>query len=205
MKWMSRREGVDFVKLESFLYYIIVGTIVGARLGHCLFYEPSYFLANPIEIFKVWHGGLASHGGAVGVLFMIGLFSKRYPQFSFICILDQVSIPITFAAGLIRIGNLFNSEIIWKPTVMPWSFVFERVDQIPRHPTQIYEAVTYFLTAGILLFIYKRSSKLGSADFQRDLFKPVLAIPLVPVNQCVQPRDSYRPPLEQLGYRARGN
>lgn len=156
--WMSRREQKANEQLEELLYYIIVGTIVGARLGHCLFYEPTYFLANPIEILKVWHGGLASHGGAVGVIVSIFVFTRKYPQFSFFWILDRVSIPIAFAAGLIRIGNLFNSEIIGKPTVMPWAFIFDRVDQIPRHPSQLYEAFTYFLTGAILLFIYKRTS-----------------------------------------------
>jgi prolipoprotein diacylglyceryl transferase len=141
------------------------GTILGARLGHCLFYEPAYYLANPWEILKIWHGGLASHGAAVGIILALYLFSRRTKRPT-IYILDRISITVALAGFLIRMGNLMNSEIYGIKTSLPWGFKFVRdypqgtpIEVIPSmHPTQIYEALAYLAGFLILLFIYNKAN-----------------------------------------------
>ena len=140
---MAREEKKPTLPLENLLIYIVLGTTIGARLGHCLFYDPGYYLSHPIEIFKIWEGGLASHGGVLGVLLAIFIFYKQNPQYSLIWLLDRISVPVPMIGAFIRFGNLMNSEIIGKPSDLPWAFVFERVDQLPRHPGQLYESLTY--------------------------------------------------------------
>jgi phosphatidylglycerol---prolipoprotein diacylglyceryl transferase len=157
LKWMCKKEGKSFDVLDPLLTYLILGTIIGARLGHCLFYDPSYYLTHPVEILKVWEGGLASHGGTVGVFVALWLFSKRQQTFSLSWLFDHVTVPVALIAALIRFGNLMNSEIIGKPTSMPWSFIFDRVDQIPRHPAQLYESFTYLALFAFLMILYKRN------------------------------------------------
>lgn len=143
--------------VSRILIYVFWGTLIGARLGHCLFYDPAFYLSHPLEILKVYHGGLASHGAAIGIFISLYLFVKRSPGYSYLWLFDRLVIPIALAASFVRIGNLFNSEIIGKPTNLPWSFVFERVDMIPRHPTQIYEALAYFIIFLLLFRYYKRN------------------------------------------------
>jgi prolipoprotein diacylglyceryl transferase len=137
---------------------MIVGTIIGARLGHCFLYDPYYYLSNPVKILAVWEGGLASHGGGIGVVLSLYLY-KRKTQESYLWLLDRVAIPTALAAFFIRIGNLFNSEIIGIPTQGPWAVIFEKVDSIPRHPAQVYEALSYILIFFILMFIYKKRER----------------------------------------------
>jgi len=156
MRRIFRLEGRPVKNLEKLLIYVLIGTILGARLGHCFFYNPSYFLSNPIEILKVWKGGLASHGGGFGVLITILLYSRNKPQEPYLWLLDRIAIAGGLAGFFIRIGNLFNSEIIGAPTTLPWAFIFEKVDNIPRHPVQLYESVTYGLIFVLLLTIYKK-------------------------------------------------
>ncbi|MGZ3743574.1 MAG: prolipoprotein diacylglyceryl transferase [Pseudobdellovibrionaceae bacterium] len=146
-------------KLDSLLTHIFLGTLIGARLGHCLFYEPGYYFSHPLDIFKVWEGGLASHGGALGVLLAIWLFSRKNPDFPLMWILDRVAIFVVLTGAFIRIGNLMNSEIIGRPTDVDWAFVFERVDKLPRHPTQIYESLCYFIIALLSWTTYKKYKK----------------------------------------------
>ena len=135
-----------------------IGTIVGARLGHCLFYEPAYYLSNPIEILKIWRGGLASHGAAVGIITALYLFSKKTKRPT-LYILDRVAITVALAGVLIRLGNLMNSEIYGTATSLPWGFIFVRDGQtIPMHPTQIYEALSYLAGFIILYLIYQKSN-----------------------------------------------
>jgi phosphatidylglycerol---prolipoprotein diacylglyceryl transferase len=143
-------------KLDSLLTHIFLGTLVGARLGHCLFYEPGYYLSHPLDIIKIWEGGLASHGGGVGVLIGIWLFSRKNKEFPLMWILDRVAIFTVLTGAFIRIGNLMNSEIIGRPTDVPWAFVFQRVDMLPRHPTQIYESLGYFVIALIGWLTYRK-------------------------------------------------
>jgi phosphatidylglycerol---prolipoprotein diacylglyceryl transferase len=141
--------------LDVLLTYMFLGTVIGARLGHCLFYEPGYYLSHPLDILKVWEGGLASHGGAIGILIAIYIFSKRH-KFTYLWTLDRIVITVAQGGFFIRMGNLMNSEIFGKATDVPWAFVFTHVDNVPRHPSQIYEALSYLLIFFFLLIYYFR-------------------------------------------------
>lgn len=144
--------------LDSLTMYTAIGTIVGARLGHCLFYEPAYYLSHPIDILKIWQGGLASHGAAVGIITAIFFFSLKQ-KVSWTYVMDRLVISVALAGFLIRIGNLMNSEIYGVETTLPWGFVFERNNEIfPKHPTQLYEALAYLLIFILLFFIYQKSN-----------------------------------------------
>ena len=133
--------------------FTIVGVLLGARLVHCFFYEPAFFLSHPWEIFMTWHGGMASHGGILGGLLALWFFCLRNPEYRYFWLLDRLSLLYSFGAGFIRLGNFMNSEILGKP--VSWGIIFARVDNIPRHPAQIYEAVFYFLLFGFLLKLYR--------------------------------------------------
>lgn len=165
-----KKEKKSLEDLEKLSIYVILGTVIGARLGHCLFYDPAYYLTNPIEILKVWQGGLASHGAAIGILTALYLFSKKKKDQNIIWILDRLVIVVALGGAFIRLGNLFNSEIIGKATDLPWAFVFVRVDEIPRHPTQIYESLFYFLSFIILYSIYQKKSVTLKPGFLFGLF-----------------------------------
>ncbi len=156
VRWQFRSEGKDERTLDSLLGYLIVGTIVGARLGHCFFYEPDYFIHHPLEILAVWQGGLASHGGAAGVLIALWIYSRRHRDQPYLWLLDRIVVPTALGGCLIRLGNLFNSEILGNPTHVPWAFVFLRVDSVPRHPAQLYESIAYALVFVVLLLVYRR-------------------------------------------------
>lgn len=154
MKRIFKNEGLSDNTLDRLTIYVAVGTIVGARLGHCLFYEPAYYLANPWEILMVWHGGLASHGAAIGILLALWLFARKERK-SFLWAIDRVVIVVALAGAMIRLGNLMNSEIYGVETTLPWGFVFLRNGETaPKHPTQIYEALAYLITFGVLMTIY---------------------------------------------------
>ena len=151
--------------VDRLLVYVIVATIIGARLGHIIFYEHfAYYLMRPWLIFKTWEGGLASHGAAVAIaialVFVIRKMRKFSPKISYITLLDLVSIPTALAAVFIRIGNFFNQEILGKATTLPWAIVFGHPINgaaiVPRHPVQLYEALFYFLVFLILYFLSKR-------------------------------------------------
>jgi len=153
---MFLNEGISEEVLDKLTIYTAIGTIVGARLGHCLFYEPSYYLSNPVEIIKVWHGGLASHGAAIVIPFALWLFVKKVKK-PYLWILDRMAIIVALAGALIRLGNLMNSEIYGIETTLPWGFVFLRNGEIaPKHPTQIYEALAYLFVFVLLLRLYWR-------------------------------------------------
>ncbi|RKR10392.1 prolipoprotein diacylglyceryl transferase [Flavobacterium sp. 90] len=168
-----KKENLSIDNLDSLLVYVIVGTILGARLGHCFFYEPSYFLQHPIEILLpiqkiggvykfVGYQGLASHGGSIGVLIAMVLYCRKY-KVKFLWLLDKMAIGVPVTGAFIRFGNFMNSEIYGKPTNGNWGVVFERDDMIPRHPTQLYEAFAYLLIFVILYWMYK-SDKIRKTD-----------------------------------------
>lgn len=145
--------------LSSLLFHIMVGTIVGARVGHCLFYEPEYYLANPIEILYVWRGGLASHGGTVGVLIALALYKMKHADQGYLWLADRLAIGTAFTACCIRIGNFFNSEILGKPSDAPWAIIFAaNGDMVPRHPAMLYEALAYLLLFFVLYFMYWKTN-----------------------------------------------
>jgi prolipoprotein diacylglyceryl transferase len=161
-KWFFKREGVPVKLLDQLLYTLLIATIVGARLGHCLFYQPDYYLGSWqgfTEIFMPWKGGLASHGGTIALFLAMWWFARHYGKkygFDLVWILDHLAIAVCFAATLIRLGNLFNSEIYGDVTNLPWGFIFERRGEVdPKHPTQLYEAISYFLLGIFQILMYK--------------------------------------------------
>ena len=161
-RWFFRREKVSEKLMDPLLYTLLVATIVGARLGHCLFYQPDYYLGSWQgfwEIFMPWKGGLASHGGAIALLLAMWWYSNHYGKkngFDFLWIMDRLCITVAFAGCMIRLGNLFNSEIYGDVTTLPWGFIFDlRGETEPKHPTQIYEALSYLILGLILVWVYK--------------------------------------------------
>jgi len=169
MQWIYKRENKPESDVEQLVIYVIVGTVIGARLGHCLFYNPEYYLANPLEILMVWKGGLASHGTSIGIPIAIYLYTKK-KKLNFLWQMDSVVIVTALGGSLIRLGNLFNSEIIGKAAEVPWAFIFTRVDNIPRHPTQLYESLAYLIIFIILFFIYKKMYKKLNDGFVFGVF-----------------------------------
>ena len=152
---MLRSEGVPQKWIDSVFFYIIIATILGARMGHVFFYGWDYYSQNPGEIFKVWHGGLSSHGGTLGILIAIIIYSKVVTKRSMLWILDRIVVPTALVAAFIRLGNLMNSEIYGVQTTLPWGFVFERNGEtVAKHPTQLYEAFSYILTFVVLTYMY---------------------------------------------------
>jgi prolipoprotein diacylglyceryl transferase len=149
-----KREGKPLEMLDSLLMHIVLGMMIGMRLGHCFFYQPDYYLAHPLEIPMIWKGGYASHGGFAGVLIALALFVRKHKDATFLWLADRVTIIAMLAAGFIRVGNFFNSEMIGHPTDAPWAVVFAQIDQVPRHPAQLYEAVGYFAVSGITWLLY---------------------------------------------------
>lgn len=158
------REGLPYEKLlDPLLYTLIIGTLIGSRLGHCIFYDPGYYFGSwegVKEIFMPWKGGLASHGGAIALIFAMWWYSSHYGKkygFNFLWVLDRLVITVCFAGALIRLGNLFNSEIYGDATDLPWGFVFERNGEtLPKHPTQLYEALSYTILGFVLLGMYNK-------------------------------------------------
>lgn len=152
---MFKFEKINPEWLESLFIYLIVATIVGARLGHVFFYGWDYYSQHPGEILKVWHGGLASHGGAIGIFIALIWWSRKVSKRSVLWVLDRVVVPTALVAALIRTGNLMNSEIYGIQTDLPWGFIFERNGEtVAKHPTQIYEALSYLLTYAVMLYTY---------------------------------------------------
>lgn len=153
---MFKREGVKKELLDSMFLFVVIGTVIGARLGHVFFYDWAYYSKHPGEILKIWHGGLASHGGAVGIILMLWWWSKKYSKRSLLWALDKVVVPTALAGAFIRTGNLINSEIYGKPASVPWAFVFQKTDpeMLARHPTQIYEALAYLLIFAFMMYLY---------------------------------------------------
>jgi prolipoprotein diacylglyceryl transferase len=164
---MWKRENINPKWLDPLLFYTLIGTAAGARLGHCLFYDPGYYLAHPVEILKTWEGGLASHGGVLGIIIAIYFYSKRITHESMLWTFDKLVTPTGLVAALIRLGNLMNHEIYGHPTDLPWGFRFitnisewrqgaEPVFTPSSHPTQLYEAACYLLIFAVCMWLYFR-------------------------------------------------
>ena len=168
MHYLFKEQKLGEDKFEPTFVYCFFGILIGARLGHCLFYEPEYFLSHPVEMFLPirkfadgeWHftgyEGLASHGGTLGLMLAIILYCRKV-KLNLMHVLDNVAIVTPICACAIRLGNLMNSEIIGRPTDVPWAFIFQRVDMQPRHPGQLYEALCYAVFFFIGWAIYRRS------------------------------------------------
>jgi prolipoprotein diacylglyceryl transferase len=167
MAQIYRAEQRPLENLSDLFLYLMLGTIVGARLGHVLLYQPDYFLSHPWEIPMVWHGGLASHGGFAGVMIALWLYLRKHRDMSFLELADRLTIPCLLAAALIRIGNFFNSEILGRPSHLPWAIVFARVDDLPRHPAMLYEAAAYSL---VFCALYAAYWKTKIIEFRGRMF-----------------------------------
>jgi prolipoprotein diacylglyceryl transferase len=162
-----KKENLPQKDLEKLTLYGIIGILAGARLGHCLFYEPSYYLSHPLEMILpvsfppeggikfTGYQGLASHGGVLGVLIALYFYSRKTGH-SMIDTLDLIAVVAGLSFGFIRLGNFMNSEIVGLPTTKPWGIVFDRVDNLPRHPAQLYEAISYFIIFGIMMILYNK-------------------------------------------------
>ncbi|MBP1615246.1 MAG: putative prolipoprotein diacylglyceryl transferase [Bacteroidetes bacterium] len=167
-QFRDKKIGED--KFEPLFFYCFFGILLGARLGHCLFYQPDYYLSRPVEMLLPikflpqggWkftgYEGLASHGGTIGLIIALWLYVRK-TKLNYIDVLDMIAVATPITACFIRLANLMNSEIIGKATDVPWAFVFEREDMIPRHPAQLYEAIAYFCFFLVTMYLYKNYSK----------------------------------------------
>ncbi|GHT31412.1 prolipoprotein diacylglyceryl transferase [Bacteroidia bacterium] len=167
--------------IDSLLIYTVLGTVIGARLGHCLFYDPGYYLSHPLDILKIWEGGLASHGGTLGIVIAIYFYSKRVTHKSMLWTFDKLVVPTGLVAAFIRFGNLMNHEIYGHPTDSPWGFRFiqnlhawkngaEPVFSAPSHPTQLYEAACYLLTFVLCMWLYFKKEAYKKAGLIFGIF-----------------------------------
>lgn len=170
MRWVYRREGRSEIELESLLAYMFIGVLLGARLGHCLFYDPSFYLSHPIEILKIWEGGLASHGAALGILASLFIFTRHCDRPSYIWLLDRIVLPVALAGFFIRLGNFINSEIVGIPSNRSWAVIFESVDAIPRHAVQLYEALAYGIIFVMLIIVFRRRGNVSGQGILLGLF-----------------------------------
>ena len=178
-----KREGLTVELLDKLTVYMAVGTVLGARLGHCLFYGPHFdtlgfngeiisrgYLSHPLDILKIWQGGLASHGAAIGILISLFYFSKKNKK-PYLWTLDRIVIAIALGGFFVRMGNLMNSEIYGNLTELPWGFIFLRNGEVlPKHPTQIYEALSYLVIFVILFFIYTKKGEKVRQGFIFSIF-----------------------------------
>ncbi|MCE2743862.1 MAG: prolipoprotein diacylglyceryl transferase [Fluviicola sp.] len=192
IKRVFKKEGIPEADLDKLVMYMVIATIVGARLGHVLFYGPYFdgengYFSNPINIIKVWEGGLASHGGAIAILIALWMYSKKVSKKPLMWILDRIAAPIAIAAAFIRLGNLVNGEIVGDETTVPWGFRFMRNDcnppfdcsweQIPvRHPAQLYEAICYLIIFAILMYFFWKKQAYNKPGFVFGLFLALLFI-----------------------------
>jgi prolipoprotein diacylglyceryl transferase len=173
MYHMFNKEGKPAKDVDTLTLYIVIATLVGARLGHFLFYDPSVFITDPLQIIRPPYAGLASHGAAIGILTGLYFFCRKL-NYNYLWMVDRLVIVVCITGGFIRLGNLLNSEIPGKPTDVPWAFIFERMDNIPRHPAQVYEAIYCFLLFAILFCIWKTKRDTVKNGFIFGVFLVVL-------------------------------
>jgi phosphatidylglycerol:prolipoprotein diacylglycerol transferase len=157
MKWIFQQEKIKLELLDSLLMYCVFGIIVGARLGHCLFYDPEFYLNNPLKILAIWEGGLASHGGGLGVIIAVYFFQRKY-KVKYLWLLDRLAIATALFGFFVRFANFMNSEIVGIQTNVPWAVVFKRIDLLPRHPAQLYESLSYLGIFITLIILYRFSN-----------------------------------------------
>jgi phosphatidylglycerol---prolipoprotein diacylglyceryl transferase len=181
MNRVYKAEGRTDKQLDTLTLYIIIGTILGARLGHCLFYGPWFdetlengaviegYLSHPLNMLKVYEGGLASHGGAIGIITAMLLYCRKTKE-SWLWLFDRLIIVVPLAGACIRIGNLINSEIIGTVTSVPWAFIFVQEDAMPRHPAQLYEAVYCVFLFILMYWLWKNKREKFGAGFMFGLF-----------------------------------
>lgn len=151
--YIYKTEGRPARGVEALTIYVIIAALIGGRLVHVFFYDAAYYLSNPLSILAIWEGGLASHGGGIGVMVVLYLYARK-ENLEYLWVLDRVAIVTALTASLIRLGNLMNSEMIGIPTTMPWGFIFVQVDDVPRHPAQLYEAIYSFFLFVLLFWMW---------------------------------------------------
>ncbi|MES2760950.1 MAG: prolipoprotein diacylglyceryl transferase [Bacteroidota bacterium] len=169
MNRIYKAEGRTEKQLDTLTLYIVVATVLGARIGHCLFYDFAYYSAHPLDILKVYEGGLASHGGGIGILIGMWLYCRSTKE-NWMWLFDRLIVVVPFASFMIRFGNLMNSEIIGRTTDVPWAFVFHQVDELPRHPTQLYEAIFYVFLFILFYWLWKNKRNDVGKGFMFGLF-----------------------------------
>ncbi len=185
MKKIFINDKIPIEKLDSLFIYVVIATLVGARLGHFLFYDPEFLFKKPLEVILPFRfspkfeftgfAGLASHGAAIGIITALYFYSKKVLKEPLLFILDRVAIPVAIAGVFIRIGNLMNSEIIGKPTNSDFGFVFKKLgEDFPRHPAQLYESFCYLIIFGILMFVYWKTDKKQKLGYIFGLFFALL-------------------------------
>ncbi|PKF74909.1 prolipoprotein diacylglyceryl transferase [Chryseobacterium sp. PMSZPI] len=169
LKSIYKKENLSLQAHDALFSYALIGILVGARLGHCIFYDFEYYSQHPLEIFLpiqkapdgAYHftgfAGLASHGGGIGLVIMLLIYARKY-AIPFMTILDAIAIVLPLGGVFIRLANLMNSEIIGVPTNVPWAFIFRQVDDLPRHPAQLYEAISYGIIFLIVYLMYKKNT-----------------------------------------------
>jgi prolipoprotein diacylglyceryl transferase len=176
VQWEYRQKKIDDKIFEPLFLYCFFGILIGARLGHCLFYQPEYYLNHFVEMILpikqlpgggwkfIGYEGLASHGGTLGLMIALALYAQKM-KMHYIDVVDMIAVATPITACCIRLANLMNSEIIGKPTDVSWAFIFERVDELPRHPAQLYEALAYLALFFVMIYLYKRGGKLIHRGF----------------------------------------
>jgi prolipoprotein diacylglyceryl transferase len=174
---MYKFEGIKVAEIDNLALYVGIGVVLGARLGHVLFYQPEYYLAHPWHILNIREGGLASHGAAIGILIALALYSRKYKR-PFIWLLDRISLAVPIAGMFVRLGNLMNSEIYGHATTLPWGFVFIREgEKVAKHPTQIYEAIAYLIIFFVLYWMhFKKEAAFKKPGMQFGVFVALLFI-----------------------------
>jgi phosphatidylglycerol---prolipoprotein diacylglyceryl transferase len=155
MYHIYKTEGRSRGEIDDLTIYMVIAALVGARLGHVLFYDPIGYFSEPWRILAVWEGGLASHGGAISVLIALYLFARK-TQVRYLWLVDRLVIVSALTGMMIRLGNLMNSEVVGVPTDVPWAFIFTRIDNLPRHPAQLYEAINCFILFGLLFWFWHK-------------------------------------------------
>ena len=173
MYYIFKHEEKPSQHVDSLTVYIIVAALLGARFGHFLFYDPGVFLSDPLSIILPPYAGLASHGGAIGILIGLWFFCRKL-KYNYLWMVDRLVIVVCITGAFIRFGNLMNSEILGKPTDVPWAFIFTHVDDMPRHPAQLYEAIYCLLLFALLFYIWKVKRHLVNNGFIFGVFLVVL-------------------------------
>lgn len=169
-RFMVKKRGLSLEILDKLSVYLIVGLVLGARFGHIVFYELDYYLANPLQILKIWEGGLASHGAAIGLIIAYSLFLWQNKKVKIWDYADIMVVVATLPVALIRLGNFFNSELVGRVTDAPWGVIFSRVDELVRHPSQLYEFSYGMLLFAILFPLWLKKYKTAKPGFFFGLF-----------------------------------
>ena len=173
MYYLYKKEGRTTKEIDTLTVYMLIAAMGGARLGHVLFYDPINYLKEPLRILAIWEGGLASHGGALGILIALYFFAKK-TNVNYLWIVDRLVIVSALTGCCIRLGNLMNSEMVGLPTTLPWGFVFTKIDNLPRHPAQFYEAIYCFFLFALLFGLWHQQRTTMKNGFLTGWFLIIL-------------------------------